>query len=120
MEIAPPGRLFKVYDRDVFTREYRQNIERIGVKRIRDVLEGYMALGKDVVLCCYEDVRKPGEWCHRQVFSEWWLEKTGELIEELPDSSDVVRQKKKTESAEKDAAKVLNGTGFDQLSFDFI
>jgi hypothetical protein len=102
MEIAPPGWLFNEYDREVFTRKYRQNIEKIGAKRVRDILRGYEDLGKDVVLCCYEDVRKPGEWCHRQVFAEWWMDKTGELIEELPDPSDVGGKKKtRTEKAAK-------------------
>jgi hypothetical protein len=105
MEIAPPGWLFNEYDREVFTRKYRQNIEKIGVKRIFNILHRYEALGKDVVLCCYEDVRKPGEWCHRQVFAEWWLDKTGEIIEELPDPSDIGGGKKKTRSEMETAEK---------------
>ena len=87
MEIAPPGWLFNEYDRAKFTPQYFRNIDRIGVQRIARILRGYESLGKPVVLCCYEDVRKPGEWCHRLVFAEWWLARTGEVIEELPDPS---------------------------------
>ena len=95
-EIAPPGFLFKEYNRERFTVRYRENIEKIGVTVIADILDGYKSLGKDVVLCCFEDVRKPNEWCHRQVFAEWWYEKTGELIEELSDPSEISAGRKKS------------------------
>ena len=54
----------------------------------------YVELGKDVVLCCYEDVREPNEWCHRLVFAEWWLKNTGERIEELPNPAPVKSTKR--------------------------
>lgn len=38
---------------------------------------------KDIVLLCFEDLTKPGEWCHRCVFAEWWQNKTGQKINEL-------------------------------------
>jgi hypothetical protein len=114
-EIAPPGFLFRVYDREEFTSKYRANIEKIGVKRIRDILDGYMTLGKDIVLCCYEDVRKPGEWCHRQVFAEWWKDVTGEEIAELPDSSAVAGRKKKTRTEMQEATQGGQITLFDCL-----
>ena len=41
------------------------------------------------MLCCYEDVRIPNEWCHRLIFTEWWLSKTGEAIPELKDVSPI-------------------------------
>lgn len=115
MEIAPPGWLFNEYNRDVFTRKYRQNIEKIGVKRILDILNGYTALGKDVVLCCYEDVRKPCEWCHRQVFAEWWMEKTGEIIKELPDPTEAGIRKVKTRTEIAAELKAQNDPGHEQL-----
>lgn len=87
IEIAPPGYLFNEYDRTRFTRPYFANMDRVGVAKIRSILNQYLVLGKDVVLCCYEDVTKPGEWCHRLVFAEWWKARTGETIEELKDPS---------------------------------
>ena len=87
MEIAPPGYLFNEYDRRRFTPAYFRYMDRTGVQRIQQLLEHYAAYGKPVVLCCYEDVRNPDDWCHRLVFAEWWLQRTGELIEELPDPS---------------------------------
>lgn len=87
MDIAPPGYLFNEYDRARFTPAYFRHMDKAGVNRIAQILRGYEAMGKPVVLCCYEDVRKPNEWCHRLVFAEWWMSRTGEVIEELPDPS---------------------------------
>ena len=87
MEIAPPGYLFNEYDRSRFTRAYFTNMDRIGVAKVRSILDRYLAQGKDIVLCCYEDVTKPGEWCHRLVFAEWWKARTGQTVEELQDPS---------------------------------
>ena len=58
-------------------------MNRLGVGGVQDLLEPYVEEGKDLVLLCYEDLRKPGEWCHRQVFAEWWEKKTGVRIQEL-------------------------------------
>ena len=87
MYIAPPGYLFNEYDRARFTPSYFRHMDKTGVAIIQQILRKYEAKGKPVVLCCFEDVRKPGEWCHRLVFAEWWLSRTGEVIEELPDPS---------------------------------
>ncbi len=89
IEIAPPGYLFNEYDRKRFTGPYFKHMDKTGVDRIASILNRYAAKGKDVVLCCFEDVRKPNEWCHRLVFAEWWLQRTGELIEELHDPSEI-------------------------------
>lgn len=86
IEIAPPGYLFNVYDRAKFTPPYFMHMDRTGAERIQRILDSY-ANETPLVLCCFEDVRKPGEWCHRLVFAEWWLKRTGEMIEELPDTS---------------------------------
>lgn len=93
MEIAPPGYLFNEYDRGRFTPSYFRHMDRTGVAKIWQILRGYEALGKPVVLCCFEDVRKPGEWCHRLVFAEWWKARTGDAIEELLDPSEIKNPK---------------------------
>ena len=94
IQIAPPGYLWNENDRERFRAPYFSHLERSGYPAIRRMIQNYMDAGKDVVLCCYEDVRKPGEWCHRLVFAEWWHNKTGERIEELPDPSPVPGMKK--------------------------
>lgn len=87
IEIAPPGYLFNEYDRGRFTPRYFKHLDSVGVAKILESLLHYQKMGKDVVLCCYEDVRKENEWCHRLVFAEWWLANTGEPIGELVDTS---------------------------------
>jgi len=83
--LAPYGRLFKINDRREFTVGYFEKMDGIGVDAIRKRLQEMSDQhgGKDLVLLCYENLTKPDEWCHRQVFAEWWLRETGEVIEEL-------------------------------------
>ena len=89
IDIAPTKELFNVYDREEFTAPYKKHLDNVGFERISAQIQRYADLGKDVVLCCYEDVRIPDEWCHRQVFAEWWLGKTGKVISELKDDSPI-------------------------------
>lgn len=88
-QIAPPGYLWNENDRDRFTPKYFHHMDQQSMNAIRAILNDYLSKGRDVVLCCYEDVRIPDEWCHRLVFAEWYEEKTGIKIEELPDISEI-------------------------------
>lgn len=86
--LMPFGLLGKYEDYEPFKREYFLRLDRVGVSRIRAELETWKRLGRDVVLLCFEDIRKgPENWCHRTAFAEWWTLRTGEEIEELPDPS---------------------------------
>ena len=96
IDIAPPREIFHINSREQFTAPYMAHLDGIGVERILAQLQKYVELGKDVVLCCYEDVRESDEWCHRLVFAEWWFRKTGEVIQELKDESPVKVKKKST------------------------
>lgn len=98
-EIAPPYYLFNEYDRARFTRSYMSYMDKTGAKKISELLHQYEAKGKPVVLCCFEDVREPKKWCHRQVFAEWWMLRTGEEIKELQDPTED-KWKMKYEKAE--------------------
>jgi len=83
--LAPYGKLFRINDRSKFTVAYFQKLDRIGVAAIRKRFPPIPDQhgGKDLMLLCYENLTKPGEWCHRQVFAQWWLRETGEVIVEL-------------------------------------
>ena len=86
-ELMPRG-LFGKYDDDksAFEKEYRKILDRYGVSLISQKLKGFEKFGKDVVLLCYEDVRKgENDWCHRTMFAKWWNDRTGEVIKELKD-----------------------------------
>lgn len=87
LPLAPAGYLMHEYDREVFRRKYRFQLNKLGIVGVMLELERYQNLGKDIVLCCYEDLRNPELFCHRTCFAEWWLEQTGEVIQELEDTS---------------------------------
>lgn len=115
IQIAPPGYLFNENDREVFTSKYFDYMEKqkFGFGVIQAYLNEYLSMGKDLVLCCYEDVRIPGEWCHRLVFAEWYEKKTGIRIEELPDPSiPKIPKVKKVEALNSEPKK----TEFEQMS----
>lgn len=100
-ELMPKG-IFGKFDNDrsAFENVYRQRLDFFGVWRIRELLSAYERLGKDVVLLCYEDVRKgEDDWCHRTMFAKWWFEKTGEVIPELPDPTTPKISKAKMKAA---------------------
>jgi hypothetical protein len=82
--LAPHG-IDKELSEQEFTPLYVARLERFGVERIQAVLQAiadaYDAPG--VVLLCFEDLTKEGEWCHRRVFADWWLQQTGEEVPEL-------------------------------------
>ena len=89
IDIAPPREIFNIYDREQFTTPYMKHLDNKGFEKIAAQIQHYLDFGKDLVLCCYEDVRKPGEWCHRLLFAEWWQQKTGQIIPELPNSAPI-------------------------------
>jgi len=120
-DLMPYG-LFGKYDDDikVFRSEYIKRLDSIGVDRIHRQLQAFSG---DVVLLCWEDVRKGhDDWCHRTMFAEWWLERTGEAIFELPDPSAVKRPKpRKAAKSQKDKPEDSSAEGqqppaFEQLS----
>lgn len=83
--LAPFGCRHLDEDPVAFTAAYRERLDGFGVEKIARVLEaiaaGYDSAG--VVLLCFEKVHE-GEFCHRRVFAEWWEEKTGQVVPELP------------------------------------
>lgn len=88
--LAPKGYMLRM-ELEKFTEEYYRKLEGIGSDRIIDMVIRFEKRaadeGKELVLLCYEDVRIPEDWCHRTVFAQWYCEKTGEIIRELPDSN---------------------------------
>lgn len=85
-DLMPFGLLNKYDTYDEFKGPYFDRLNQKGVQRILAQLQRFEQRGKDVVLLCYEDIRKgPDNWCHRRAFAEWWMQQTGEPIEELFD-----------------------------------
>lgn len=100
-ELMPFG-LLQINDRDLYEKRYRKRLDRIGPDKIQEALDRF-GVDKPVVLLCYEDVRDPSQWCHRSMFSQWWLERTGEIADELPDPSTVKLKHPQQAQAQKKA-----------------
>jgi hypothetical protein len=91
--LAPPRYSLKLEQWETI---YRAHLDRLGVERIRALLELSLEMSNQgrkhprdgVVLLCFEDVRDPAHPCHRTVFAAWWKEQTGEDVEELADPTD--------------------------------
>ena len=86
--IKPPVAILRGgLDQAAYTAGYIAHLETVGVPAIRaelDQLQGEASkTGREVVLCCFESLKKPGQYCHRRIFAEWWAGKTGQAIPEL-------------------------------------
>lgn len=80
-EIKPYG-VFGKYHGEEYYNHYIQRLEKIGVS---DIFKKLCAIQQnnpdcDLILMCYE--KNPNE-CHRRMFADWWLHKTGEIINEI-------------------------------------
>lgn len=93
--LAPKGYMLKM-EYAPYRVEYFKKLEAIGTGKIIEIVRNLekraKAEGKSLVLLCFEDIRKPENWCHRRLFAEWWEAKTGESIEEL-EEVEVVKAK---------------------------
>lgn len=74
-------------ERPEYELAYRRMLAGVGVAKFWEELNRLVLANPDkvVALCCYEDIRKPNEWCHRRIFAEWFAEQTGYEIPELPE-----------------------------------
>mgnify|MGYP007069340700 FL=1 len=99
--LAPKGHMLKMAY-EPYREAYFEKLEEIGADKIIGIVqrmdERAQEEGKTLVLLCFEDIRKPDQWCHRTLFAEWWQKMTGEVINEL-EEADVKPQKVETASA---------------------
>ena len=98
--LAPKGYMLKMEIGD-FVPAYYEKLSGIGDDNVISTVEKMRKRAesedKELVLLCYEDVRIEEEWCHRTIFAQWWMEKTGEIVRELPDPSEPKVKKPKKE-----------------------
>ena len=98
--LAPKGHKPKM-EHEAYREADFKKLEEIGADKIIGIVqrmdERAQEEGKTLVLLCYEDLRKPDQWCHRTLFAEWWQKMTGEVINEL-EEADVKPQKAETAS----------------------
>jgi hypothetical protein len=84
-ELAPHGDLFAINDRDEFTRRYRARLDQVGIQALMARFEQIASSAEDdrLVLLCFEDLTRPGEWCHRRIAAEWLEEHAGIDVPEV-------------------------------------
>jgi hypothetical protein len=77
-----PGPWFMSVSKEEYERLFRAEI--LGVLDPRQTWERLhdMAAGHEPVLLCWEELKKPREWCHRTLVADWIKETVGEVVEE--------------------------------------
>lgn len=95
--LAPKGYMLKM-EYEPYCEAYFKKLEEIGVDKIIGIVQRLDHKARDedksLVLLCFEDIRKPEQWCHRTLFAEWWKQKTGEIITELEEAEPLKQAKK--------------------------
>ncbi len=116
--LAPKGYMLNM-DIENFKEAYYGKLEDIGTERIISMVnkldERARSEGKELVLLCFEDVRVEGQWCHRTIFAQWWAEKVGDIIEELPDPTPP-KGKAKRDNTKPVNAPAKENSGYEQMS----
>ncbi len=118
--LAPKGYMLHM-EKEPYVKEYIKKLEDIGTEKIIEMVRRMdkvaQSNGEELVLLCFEDIRIPEDWCHRRLFADWWKEKTGETINELPDPTPP-KEKKKAKADNKQPAKevVKEDSGYQQMS----
>ena len=87
-EATPRGHYFGA-PAEAFEDAYLDQLTRYGILRIakRLAVITRQTGAETLLLCCFEADR---EQCHRSLFSAFWLEATGERIEEIQDETTVI------------------------------
>jgi hypothetical protein len=86
-ELQPDPWMLSIKDDASFERCYRRKLDRLGVEQIGALLQQIANEegGKPICLLCYENVWA-GQVCHRRMFARWFEQRTGIVVEELPDT----------------------------------
>lgn len=88
---------------DEFRKLYFAKLDKMGTEKVRNILSAlYMEAqenNKKLVLLCFEDVRIPGDWCHRTILAEWVQQNLGWNMQELF-NPDLPKRKKSIQKQE--------------------
>lgn len=84
-ELMPYDILGRVHSPSLFEKRYRARLDDFGPERIQRRFAALFERHSErpLVLLCYEDLHKHGEWCHRSMARRWWQDRTGVEIQEL-------------------------------------
>jgi hypothetical protein len=103
--LAPDREMLGLHERSVFEPLMRAKLDRLGAEAMDllhevsaahggppwgpDPTGGARRAGRDVVMLCFEDVRRPDVWCHRLIVAAWLTEHFGIAVPELEDPSEI-------------------------------
>ncbi|MBI4165212.1 MAG: DUF488 family protein [Acidobacteria bacterium] len=74
LALAPPSRLLKAKDPELFNGEYRKQLADLDARQVAE------DLGPNAILLCWESFNVR---CHRRLVAEWLEEKLGIVVPEL-------------------------------------
>ncbi len=80
--LAPNDHAWAQQERDGFERAYLAQLEELGPEHILERLAA-LSGGKPVVMCCWERLADPSEWCHRRMLASYLRAHAGIEVREL-------------------------------------
>ena len=84
LELAPTREILAVKNVDVYRKLYYARLEQLGFDAFREIVRYHSNnFTEDIVLCCYEGLKKPGQFCHRIMLMEYSNSNWGTRIQEL-------------------------------------
>jgi hypothetical protein len=85
-ELMPSREILGLEEEAPFESAFVYQLDASGVDSITERLASFSGLTETgVVLLCFEDLSKPGVWCHRRIFARWWERRGGGSVPELPE-----------------------------------
>jgi hypothetical protein len=90
-ELAPDWATMR-YAKPEFTEAYFGKLDKVGPTTIAMRFRAIAETENEhrLVLLCFEDLAKPGQWCHRTIFADWWLHRVGDEVREIGPIADPV------------------------------
>lgn len=85
-DLAPPWKLIegahKGMSKEMYTREFHELVlAKLDPRAVYDDLVAQH--GDEVTLLCFENLEKPGEYCHRRIVAEWFQDNLQIMVPEL-------------------------------------
>lgn len=83
-ELMPSWAMLKL-PYEEYADRYIAQLDEVGVDHLRHRFQAIATAAADprLVLLCFEDLAKPGAWCHRTIFARWFEERAGVAVVEV-------------------------------------
>jgi len=109
--LAPERAWFEL-PRPEFETIYRAKLNDLGFSSIAAQLGDISEANgnRPLVLLCFEDITQEDEWCHREIFAEWWHKHSGQTVEELPELRGPTNQPARARSQQPETASLSSAS----------